>query len=184
MRHLLAALLLAAGLISAPPALARQDDARLDALFDELYAAPDAGEARRIEQEIWRLWIASGSETIDLLVHRGSLSMAEGAYDVALTIFNSVVELDPEFAEGWNKRATLYYLMGRFDASVADIQHTLGLEPRHFGALSGLGMIYSALDDDERALKAYRKALEVNPHLPGARAAVIRLRKKLKGEGI
>ena len=98
MRHLLAALTLAAGLVSAPPALARQDDAGLDALFDELYTAPDAGEARRIEQEIWRLWIASGSETIDLLVHRGSLSMAEGDYDVALTIFNSVVELDPEFA--------------------------------------------------------------------------------------
>jgi tetratricopeptide (TPR) repeat protein len=156
----------------------------LDSLFGALHATTEAGEARRIERQIWQLWIASGSDTIDLLMHRGAQAMAQGDYQVALDMFDRIVELDPEFAEGWNKRATLYYLMGAFEASVADIQRTLGLEPRHFGALSGLGMIYSALDDDERALKAYRKALEANPHLSGARAAVIRLRKKLKGEGI
>lgn len=180
----LAVLALCFALLVTGRADARQDDFRLEELFERLQSTTDALEARQLEADIWRLWMRSGSDTLDLLMSRGNQAMAAGEYEVALEVFTAIVELDPEFAEGWNKRATLYYLMGAFQASVVDIQHTLGLEPRHFGALSGLGMIYSALEDDERALKAYRKALEANPHLAGARAAVIRLRKKLKGEGI
>lgn len=167
-----------------PGALARQDDPRLDDLFAKLQSTDSAREALVLQQRIWQLWTFSGSDTIDLLLGRGSQAMAAGQYDKALKDFNSVIELDPEFAEGWNKRATLYYLMGRYDASVTDIQHTLALEPRHFGALSGLGMIYDAIEDEEGALKAFREALSVNPHLLGARHAVIRLKKKLEGEGI
>ena len=184
MAGLFATLALVAGLMVAPPALARQDDSRLDEVFDRLQTTTDPREARVLETVIWRLWTSSGSETVDLLMGRGGGAMAAGEYEAALDILNRVVDLDPDFAEGWNRRATLYYLMDEFDASVADIQRTLALEPRHFGALSGLGLIYTALDDDEGALKAYREALGVNPHLVGARAAVIRLKKKLKGEGI
>ncbi len=171
-------------LAMAPAALARQDDPRLDDLFAKLQSTDNPREALILQQQIWQVWTLSGSDTVDVLMSRGNQAMAAGQYEAALKLFNSVIELDPEFAEGWNKRATLYYLMGRYNDSVADIQHTLVLEPRHFGALSGLGMIYDAIDDDEGALKAFREALSVNPHLPGARHAVIRLRKKLKGEGI
>ncbi len=184
MPRLVAVLVLAAGLGCAAPALARQDDARLDELFARLQSTTDAAEAGRLQGNIWRLWTQSGSETLDLLMARAGGAMAGQRYEAALEVLDSVVDIDPDFAEGWNRRATLYYLMGAFDASVADIGRTLALEPRHFGALSGLGLIYTALEDDEGALKAYRRALVVNPHLSGARAAVIRLKKKLKGEGI
>lgn len=167
-----------------PAALARQDDPRLDDLFAQLQSTDNPREALLLQQQIWQVWTLSGSDTVDVLMSRGNQAMAARQYDAALKLFNSVIELDPEFAEGWNKRATLYYLMGRYNDSVVDIQHTLVLEPRHFGALSGLGMIYDAIEDDEGALKAFRQALSVNPHLPGARKAVIRLKKKLKGEGI
>ena len=184
MIRLLAAAIVAAGLGCAPPAVARQDDARLDGLFTRLQATANAGEADLIQRAIWRLWTLSGSETVDLLMNRGAGAMARGDYEAALDVLDRVVDLDADFAEGWNRRATLFYLMGEYKASVADVERTLRLEPRHFGALSGLGLIYSALEDDERALKAYRKALEVNPHLRGARAAVILLKRKLEGEGI
>ena len=184
MTKLLAAALLAAGLVFAPPTEARQDDARLDVLFARLQATTDAAEAELIEGLIWRLWSNSGSETVDLLMSRGGQAMASGEYEAALDVLDSVVELDPDFAEGWNRRATIYYLMGEYEASVADVQRTLRLEPRHFGALSGLGLIYTALQDEDRALRAYRMALEVNPHLSGARRAVLHLKNKLQRKDI
>ena len=180
----LAALAVCLVLLVTGRADARQDDFRLEEMFERLQSTTDALEARQLQANIWQLWMRSGSYTLDLLMSRGNQAMAAGEYDAALEVFTSIVELDPEFAEGWNKRATLYYLMGDFTASVTDIHRTLELEPRHFGALSGLGMIYRALDDDTGALKAFRKVLEVNPHAPGAREAVIRLRKKLKGKGV
>jgi len=97
-----------------------------------------------------------------------------------LARFSRLIERDPTFAEAWNRRATLYYLMGNFDASVRDIQETLAREPRHFGALSGLGLINSALERWDSAVKAYEEALRVNPFLPGAKKNVEDLRKKLE----
>jgi tetratricopeptide (TPR) repeat protein len=163
----LAALAFCLVLVAARGLEARQNDFRLEELFERLQSTTNSVEARELQARIWHVWIASGSDTVDLLMNRGSQAMAAGQYDAALEVFTSIVELDPDFAEGWNKRATLYYLMGEYTASVADIQRTLELEPRHFGAL-----------------KAFRKVLEVNPHAPGAREAVIHLKKKLKGEGI
>ena len=145
MRHLLI-LVLASVLSFGQIAIARQDDSRLDDLFSRLKCTSDVHEARLIEGLIWTLWLQSGSPDIDRLIEAGNDAMGAGRYDDALGRFTRVIERDPAFAEGWNRRATLYYLMGNFDASVRDIQETLLREPRHFGALSGLGLINSELE--------------------------------------
>ena len=175
--------LLAAVLLSLPSGVAAgQDDARLDQLFARLKAAPSAGEAQTIEQTIWQLWSHAGIEKVDEEMAAGALAMAVGEYRVALKSFNAIVKMAPDFAEGWNKRATVYYLLGEFDASVGDIEHTLALEPRHFGALSGLGLIYLAIGKDRAALRVFKGALAIHPHLPAAKARIKRLRRKLEGE--
>ncbi len=178
----LMAMLLAACWVS--PAPADQNDRRLDRLFAQLQSTGDQAEAAAIQERIWGLWFQTEDADVNLLMRMGSVALNQGRYDTALAAFDRVVKEAPEFAEGWNRRATIHYLMGSYAASVRDVERTLALEPRHFGALAGLGLIYTALEDDEGALKAYRQALAVNPHLSGARAAVIHLKKKLKGEGI
>ena len=166
---------LASVLSFGPVAMARQDD-----LFSWLKLTSDVQEARLIEGLIWTLWFESGSPDIDRLIEAGNDAMGAGRYEDALARFTRVIERDPASSEGWNRRATLYYLMGNFDASVRDIQETLAREPRHFGALSGLGLINSALERWDSAVKAYEAALRVNPFLPGAKKNVEDLRKKLE----
>ena len=183
LRATLVAVLLVAGVV-AGPARARQDDPRLDDLFDKLQSATGMQDVADAEGQIWRIWTESGSDTVDLFMRDAMTAMARGEFDQALENINTVIEMDPEFAEGWNKRATIYYLMGNFDASVGDIVHTLDLEPRHFGALAGLGLIYDQIDDPEGALKAYKRALEVHPFLPHARRRVEQLSKELKDKEI
>lgn len=182
MGRFLRAILLAAAL--AGPAMADQNDERLDKLFDALLAAGSPQEAQLPEQMIWSVWLDSDSPTVDLLMKKGVAAMHEGEVEPALAMFNAVVELAPDYAEGWNKRATLYFLMGRFEDSLADCERTLKLEPRHFGALSGLGTIYLELGQDAKALDAYRRALAVHPQLPRERAEVERLTKKVRGDRI
>ena len=121
---------------------------------------------------------------IDQNMTLGILTMNEGNFKISLSHFDKAVHLDPQFAEGWNKRATVYYLMGDFDTSVADIQKTLVLEPRHFGALSGLGMIYDDLDKPAAAVKVWQKALEINPHMQSIRHRIEEIRAKGKGKPI
>jgi tetratricopeptide (TPR) repeat protein len=166
---------LASVLSFGPVAMARQDD-----LFSRLKLTSDVQEARLIEGLIWTLWFESGNPEIDRLIEAGNDAMGAGRYDDALARFTRVIERDPAFAEGWNRRVTLYYLMGDLDASVRDIQETLAREPRHFGALSGLGLINLALEHWNSAVKAYDEALRVNPFLPGAKKNVEDLRKKLE----
>lgn len=182
MGRFLRILLLAAAL--AGPAMADQKDERLDALFDALLEAGSPQEAQLAEQMIWSVWLDSPSPTVELLMQKGISAMNEGEPEAAIVMFNTIVELAPDYAEGWNKRATLYYLMGRLEDSIADCKRTLELEPRHFGALAGLGMIYVQLEEDEKALEAYRRALAVHPNLPRARAEVERLTKKIRGNRI
>lgn len=180
----LAWLLLAIAMAASAPARADQKDPRLDTLFDQLFEAPTAEAAKQVEQAIWAVWLESGSPTVDLLMQRAIVAMNEQQFDAALALFNTVVELAPDYAEGWNKRATLYYLMGRLQASIEDVERTLELEPRHFGALSGLGIIYAQQGEDEKALDAFERALIANPHLEHPRAEVERLKRKLRGEPI
>ena len=182
MGRFLRILLLAAAL--AGPAMADQKDERLDKLFDALLEAGSPQEAQLPEQMIWSVWLESGSPTVDLLMKKGVTAMSEGEAEAALVMFNTIVELAPDYAEGWNKRATLYYLMGRLEESISDCERTLKLEPRHFGALSGLGMIYVQLEQDAKALDAYKRALAVHPQLLRLRAEVERLTKKVRGDRI
>lgn len=184
MPKLIAGLFTAVLLLSPFGAAAGQEDARLDQLFARLKAAPSAREAQAIEQSIWSLWTRSGKEKVDAEMAVGALAMAVGEYKAALRSFDAVVKMAPDFAEGWNKRATVEYLLGDLDASVGDIERTLALEPRHFGALSGLGLIYLAIGKERAAIRAFEGALAIHPNLSGARARIKRLRRKLEGEEI
>ncbi len=166
------------------PASASQTDPRLDALFRRLALTRDTTEAASLEQGIWTIWLQSGDPKIDRLMAGGLAAMDAGDTDSAEEIFDEIVAQAPDFAEGWNKRATLRYMTGDYAGSLADIERTLALEPRHFGALSGMGLVYTALGDDAKALDAFRRALKVDPNLAGAADQVRALEDKLKGRAI
>ncbi len=110
--------------------------------------------------------------------------MSRQDFRAALRSFEQIVVLAPEFAEGWNKRATVHYLMGSYEESLKDIEKTLSLEPRHFGALSGRGLVYSALERDALALESFEQALEIHPNMPGARYNAEALRRKIGDQDI
>lgn len=157
-----------------------QTDTRLDALFERLQVTDDEVEAQMITGQIWIIWRETSNDVARALMRAGMRDMTHEHYDEALKAFNTVVQVAPHFAEGWNARATLLYLMGDYPGSVADIRRTLGLEPRHFGAWSGLGLIYMSLEQDRAAFAAFKKALEINPHLTGSRRNADLIKRRLK----
>lgn len=163
---------------------AAQDDQRLDGLFNILLTTEDPQQARRVEGQIWQIWIESGREEIDALMGKGVDAMNKRQFDTALSAFDEIVRRAPGFAEGWNKRATVYFLRDELSESVEDIKRTLALEPRHFGAISGMGLIFLERGDETAALGAFESVLEINPHSPGARLRVEYLRAKLRGNAI
>ncbi|MBV7410186.1 tetratricopeptide repeat protein [Maritimibacter sp. DP1N21-5] len=165
------------------PRQSQADEARLDELFEALKAA-DATSWEQIEDKIWTEWSRSGSPTMDLLLNRGRAAMGTENTDVAIEHLTALVENAPEFAEGWNARATAYYAAGLVGPSIADIARTLELEPRHFGALSGLALILEKIGDQDAALEAYRAALAIHPQRPNLREAVERLERELEGSAI
>ena len=144
----------------------------LDALFESLAEARAPAEARRLESEIWRVWLDAPDEDAALLMGAVQRAMAAGEAERALGLADRLVALAPDYAEGWNKRATILYVMGDDDASVADIRETLAREPRHFGAISGLGQIFLRRGEPARALEAFEAVLRLSPASPNARAAV------------
>ena len=181
MRTWIVILICALALAVVQPAVAGQKDARLGPLFERLQTANDADEAAVVEIAIWGIWTKSENDDVNALMGRGVAAMGRGDFKLALSAFNRIIEIEPDFAEGWNKRATLFFLMRRIDDSVRDIAQTLKLEPRHFGALSGLGLINLSLGRDETAAQAFEQALEVYPRMPGTLRRVKQLREKLKG---
>ncbi|HVO01428.1 MAG TPA: tetratricopeptide repeat protein [Candidatus Cybelea sp.] len=158
--------LLAAGLFAAS---ADQKDARLPALFASLKAAASSDEADQIEAKIWAIWLEANDAAIDKLMAHGSEAMSDQDYPAAMQDFNEIIQKRPDFAEGWNKRATLYYLMGDYQHSLADIDRTLELEPRHIGALSGLGLVNLQMERDEAAQDAFQRVLDIDPQSASAK---------------
>jgi tetratricopeptide (TPR) repeat protein len=156
----------------------------LDTLFAALKIAPDESSARAIEQRIWVLWMNSGSDTCALLMTRVKVATEAKDYDLALKLLSAIVEIKPDYVEAWNRRATLHYQNHDIGRAIADIREVLAREPRHFGALSGLGMMLQEIGDDKDALEAYRKALAIDPHLEHIPDVVKTLTDKVEGREI
>ena len=156
----------------------------LDFLFGALKAAPDQESARHVEAQILALWSQSSSDTTSLLMQRVKAAIDVKQLDVALKLLDAVLKLRPEYIEGWSRRATLHYMRNDYQHSLEDIEQVLIREPRHFGALAGLGMIMQELGDDRRALNAFRKAVAINPHLERVQELVKSLTEKVEGRGI
>ena len=181
-KHLTASILLATQLGYGNFAMAQPQDIILDDLFITLQEIDDQGDAARIVSEIWARWSTHPEEeSITSRLNRGVDMMNQGDFVHAEALFTDIITQDPTFAEAWNKRATLYYFQGKLDLSRSDIAQTLLLEPRHFGALSGLGMIELSLGNYEQALRAYQQAVAINPHMPQADDIIESLREKLRG---
>ena len=158
--------------VLATPSIADQNDPRLDRLFTELKLAADQASADDIAAEIWALWRKTDNPVAAQALADGSEAIRTRQYRSAYRHFSKVIEQAPAFAEGWNARATVLYLMGAYRESIDDIRETLQREPRHFGALSGLGLIFLQQKQFGPAAAAFRDALLINPHLPRIQAAI------------
>jgi len=156
----------------------------LDFLFGALKAAPDDETAKAIEQRIWALWMISRSDTANLLMARVQKAVEEKDLDLALTLLDAIVKIKPDYVEAWNRRATIYYMKHDYGHSVADIREVLNREPRHFGALTGFGLILQDIGDDKQALEVYRRALAVYPRMQRIPDIVKTLSEKVEGRDI
>ena len=154
------------------PAGADQNDSRLDGLFEVLRSSSDQFELRQTESEIWELWYQSGSDEIDALMLQAASLVDGGDLAAAEAIYSRVIDARPDFSEGWNRRATVRYYQRDYDGSLADIENTLRLEPRHFGAIWGLGMILGSQRDYARAIEAFERLLAIKPRSPDARPRI------------
>jgi tetratricopeptide (TPR) repeat protein len=153
-------------------------DLLLDALRD---ADP---EVRALaEQSVWRVWTRSDDPDVNALMQAGMRNMQEGKLGLAVDAFTRVIEKQPDFAEGWNKRATVYFLIGDYDQSLKDCDETLQRNPNHFGALAGCGAIYAQREELDRALEYFERALEVNPNLEGIEVGLALVRQRLGARG-
>jgi len=156
----------------------------LDQLFEELAEAETDEEAARTARKIQTAWLQSGSDTVDVLMRRAGEAMKAENTGLALDLLDRVVLLKPDYAEGWNRRATVYYINEEFGKSLADIERTLSLQSRHWGAMSGLAIIQRRLGDDEQAISTFEQVLQIHPGLENARDALAELKAKNEGEGI
>ena len=159
------------------PALADQKDPRLDALFEILRTGPSYAHVQRAEAQIWIIWTQHEDESAQLLMSDGMRAMNLGDMTKARGLFDVLIAEQPEFAEAWNKRATVNYLLADYEASLRDIEATLALEPRHFGALAGRGLVQSALGNVPEAIASFEQTLVVHPFAPGARMNLESLRR-------
>jgi tetratricopeptide (TPR) repeat protein len=150
-------------------------------LLDKLKGTESEEEAASIEEEVWDAWLVSGSGTVDILMRRGLDAQEQEDPELARDMFDRVIMIKPQYAEGWNRRALLFFNDGKYDEAVADLESALTYEPRHFGAWIGLGMIFESIDRPEAALLAYRKALAIHPHAAAAVQGEKRLKRAVEG---
>ena len=195
-------LIIAAALLGAAPAWAQPENLpqppkklpfvqrggdqtrNLDFLFGALKAAPDDATAKAVEERIWAVWSVSRSDTTNLLMSRARNAVEKKDLDLAIKLLDAVVKIKPDYVEAWNRRATLYYMKREYGRALSDIAQVLKREPRHFGALSGLGLILQDVGDDKHALEAYRRALDVYPRLQRIPDLVKTLSDKVEGRPI
>ena len=199
-KQFIALLLTVAAAFAAPAAAAPEDwvqppaklppvergDAKqnLDFLFGALKVAPNDETAKAIEQHIWALWAVSHSDTTMLLMTRAQTAMEQHNTDLAIKLLDAVIKIKPKYMEAWNRRATIYYMKKDYGRALADIREVLRREPRHFGALSGLGLILQDLGDEKQALEVYRRALAIYPRIQHIPELVKELQEKLEGRDI
>ena len=164
-----------------PQARKYKTDPRLDPLFSELKAAPDAQTSAAIEARIWRIWAESGSATVDILLERSQAAEASGDITLARSLLDQAVQILPDYAEVYNRRAVLAFNADDRAAAIADIEDALKREPRHFGALVGLATVYESMGQERAALEAYKMALEIAPFLEQAKQGVARLKPQVEG---
>ncbi|BCH22033.1 hypothetical protein MesoLjLc_16570 [Mesorhizobium sp. L-8-10] len=164
--------------------IVQTDENRLDGLFAQLKRERNEKAAERIAGRIWQEWFKSGSASIDLMMSWSNDAIEAKKFDVALDFLDQVVTLDPDYPEGWNRRATVHFMMNNYAKSMADIEHTLELEPRHFGALSGMAQVLKNTGRKQLALNAYQRVLEIYPMMRSAQNEVATLSEELAGEGI
>ncbi|MEY4782144.1 MAG: hypothetical protein RIR41_79 [Pseudomonadota bacterium] len=153
-------------------------------LLDKLKATKDEAEATMLEEEIWDAWLVSGSATVDTLMQRGLEYQEKEELDAARDAFDKAIAILPEYAEGWNRRAVLFFNDGKYDEAIADLESAITYEPRHFGAWIGMAMIFESVDRPEAALKAYDKALEIHPLAQAAVQGKRRLDRIVNGRAL
>ena len=187
LRPVIIAMFFCVALLAAPFSYlqADQTDKRLPALFEKLHATSDKVTADAIAVQIWAIWSEHGDdERVSQNLLLGTAQMNAGSLRAAEETFTTIIDTDPAFAEAWNKRATVYFLMGAFAQSKRDIAQTIIREPRHFGALSGLGLVETHLDNYAAALKAYEQAAALHPYLEGYEEITTALKKLAAGSPI
>ena len=172
-------LLLLAALVFCQPSFADNPSGELGDLFGKLQSAENQQQAVLIETEIWKKWYERDESAGGKKMSNAVQAMGAGRYTVALTLLDELVKKESDFAEAWNRRATVHYLLGNYTESLQDIEKTLTLEPRHFGAISGIGMIMLKLGKNDKAMHAFERVLDISPHNVGANKSVKELEKKL-----
>jgi tetratricopeptide (TPR) repeat protein len=153
-------------------------------LYALLATAEDEESAKAIADAIERVWVHSGSATIDLLMERSIKAMNEKKVDLALKLLDSVVELAPDFTEGWNRRAYVHFVQNDIERALGDLRRTLALDPHHFKALDGLAQILREIGQKKAALKAFKELIDVHPYWSGAKQAIEELEREVEGQGI
>ena len=156
----------------------------LDKLFEALKIAPSDESAKFVENRIWALWLSSGGDTAGLLMTRVKTAVDAKDFGLAVKLLTAIIDIRPDYVEAWNRRATVLYMQKDFGAALNDIREVLAREPRHFGALSGLGMIMQEFGDEKRALDAFRMALAIHPRLQKIPDLVKSLTEKVDGRDI
>ena len=155
-----------------------------DEMFAELKSAESQNEAGDVARDIWDAWLESGSAAADLVMSRAVDAQANGDSDLARALYDRVIAIQPDYAEAWNRRATLFLEDENYSEALRDVNEALRLEPRHFGAWAGLGAVLESLGAEDEAMIAYQEALEIYPLFPAARRGLDRLRQGSEGRPV
>ncbi|MEM1148401.1 MAG: tetratricopeptide repeat protein [Pseudomonadota bacterium] len=155
-----------------------------DKMFEELKTAPTEEEANDIALDIWASWMESGSHAADLVMERAVQAQSFGDLERARALYDRVIAIQPDYAEAWNRRATLFLSQENYGEALRDVNEALRLEPRHFGAWGGLGAVLERLGSNDEAIQAYQKALEIYPLFPSAKRGISRIRREQEGRPV